>query len=148
MLEIFKSILILTKLKNKGNKDNPYLLFYRARYYNINRFCRCIDFYHIILSNVKVFYHAIINNESGNRLLYVIEMKKMYSRLAFLMLEKDTKLSQRQLSRELDISLGTINKLYNGRPFNGRVDSEVVEKICQYFHCDISDLFELRNEAA
>jgi len=67
----------------------------------------------------------------------------MYCRLAFLMLEKDTKLSQRQLSRELDISLGTINKLYNGRPFTGRVDSEVVEKICNYFQCDISDLFEL-----
>ena len=72
----------------------------------------------------------------------------MYCRLAFLMLEKDTKLSQRQLSRELKISLGTINKLYNGRPFNGRVDSEVVEKLCDYFKCDVADLFELRDDSA
>ena len=64
------------------------------------------------------------------------------------MLEKDTKLSQRQLSRELKISLGTINKLYNGRPFNGRVDSEVVEKLCDYFQCDVADLFELRDDSA
>jgi putative transcriptional regulator len=75
-------------------------------------------------------------------------MKKMYCRLAFLMLEKDTKLSQRQLSRELGISLGTINKLYNGRPFTGRVDSEVVEKLCHYFQCGLSDLFELRDDLA
>ncbi len=72
----------------------------------------------------------------------------MYCRLGFLMLEKDTKLSQRQLSRELKISLGTINKLYNGRPFNGRVDSEVVEKLCDYFQCDVADLFELRDDSA
>jgi len=63
------------------------------------------------------------------------------------MIERDTRLSQRQLSRELDISLGTINKLYNGRPFNGRVDSEVVEKLCEYFQCDISDLFEMKEAA-
>lgn len=72
----------------------------------------------------------------------------MYCRLAFLMIEKDIKLSQRQLSRELDIALGTINKLYNGRPFTGRVDSEIVEKLCNYFGCGISDLFELKEEVA
>lgn len=73
--------------------------------------------------------------------------RKLYCRLGFLMLQKSTRLSQSALAEELGIALGTINKLYNGRPFDGRVDSGVVEKICNYFKCDIGDLFELQEES-
>jgi putative transcriptional regulator len=60
------------------------------------------------------------------------------------MLDKDPRLSQRQLAEELNVSHNTINKLYNGRPLTARFDPETIEKICDYFGCDIGDLFELK----
>lgn len=72
----------------------------------------------------------------------------MYCRLAVLMAQKDQRLSQRQLALELNFSVTTINKLYNGRPLTARIDPETVEIICHYFQCDINDLFELREEVA
>lgn len=67
----------------------------------------------------------------------------MHCRLAVLMAEKDPKLTQRKLAQALGISLTTVNKLYNGRPLEARIDPEVVEKVCDYFGCGVGDLFTL-----
>ena len=68
----------------------------------------------------------------------------MYCQLAVLMAQKDQRLSQRQLAKELDISVTTVNKLYNGRPLTARIDPDTVEKICDYFDCAVGDLFVIR----
>lgn len=72
----------------------------------------------------------------------------MYCQLAVLMAQKDQRLSQRQLAKELDVSVTTINKLYNGRPLTARIDPDTVEKICNYFGCDVGELFVMREVKA
>jgi putative transcriptional regulator len=72
-------------------------------------------------------------------------MKRMHCELAVLMAQRNQRLSQRQLATELGLSVGTINKLYNGRPLTARIDPDTVEKICNYFGCEISDLFVLHD---
>jgi putative transcriptional regulator len=72
-------------------------------------------------------------------------MKRMYCQLAVLMAQKDQRLSQRRLAAELGLSITTINKFYNGRPLTARIDPDTVEKICNYFGCEISDLFVLHD---
>jgi putative transcriptional regulator len=72
-------------------------------------------------------------------------MKRMYCQLAVLMAQRDQRLSQRQLALQLGLSVTTINKLYNGRPLTARIEPNTVEKICDYFGCEISDLFVLRD---
>lgn len=69
----------------------------------------------------------------------------MYCQLAVLMAQQDQRLSQRQLALQLGLSITTINKLYNGRPLTARIEPSTVEKICNYFGCEISDLFVLRD---
>ena len=70
----------------------------------------------------------------------------MHCLLAVLMAKKDPSLSQRQLAKELGVSVTTVNKLYNGRPLKARIEPETVERICDYFNCPIEELFELREE--
>ena len=70
----------------------------------------------------------------------------MHCLLAVLMAKKDPSLSQRQLAKELGVSVTTVNKLYNGRPLKARIEPETVERICDYFNCRIEELFELREE--
>ncbi len=72
----------------------------------------------------------------------------MYCQLAVLMAQKDQRLSQRQLAKELNVSVTTVNKLYNGRPLTARIDPETVEKLCEYFGCDIGDLFAMKEGKA
>lgn len=67
----------------------------------------------------------------------------MYCHLAVLMAKNNPRQSQRDLAKELQISHTTVNKLYNGHPFNGVVKSEIVEKICLYFSCDVGELFSM-----
>lgn len=69
----------------------------------------------------------------------------MMCQLAVLMARKDQKLSQRELARDLGVSVTTVNKLYNGRPLTARIDPDTVEKICDYFQCGIEDLFVLKD---
>lgn len=66
----------------------------------------------------------------------------MYCRLAVLMAEKDPRLTQRQLSRETRLSVTTVNRLHN----NGfeRVDIMTVNTLCNYFGCDVGELFVMR----
>ena len=67
----------------------------------------------------------------------------MNCQLAVLMAQKDPRMSQRDLARELEISHTTINKLYNGRPLTSVIKPIIVEKICTYFDCSIEAFFTL-----
>ncbi|HEY9824782.1 MAG TPA: helix-turn-helix transcriptional regulator [Stenomitos sp.] len=69
-------------------------------------------------------------------------MKKLRCKLRILMAAEDPPITQAQLAKEILAGPNTINKLYNNT-FK-RIDAETVEKICHYFNCDISDLFELK----
>lgn len=60
------------------------------------------------------------------------------------MVEKDPRLTQRKLASELGLSHTTINKLYNGQPLTARIDPDTVEKLCNYFGCDVGDLLVMR----
>ncbi len=69
-------------------------------------------------------------------------MKRMYCRLAVLMAEKDPRLTQRQLSRDTGLSVTTVNRLHNNE-FE-RVDTSTVTTLCNYFGCDVGDLFVMK----
>ena len=71
-------------------------------------------------------------------------MRKVFSRLPHLMVEKSPKLTQRKLAEELGLSHTTINKLYNGQPLKARVDPEVIGTVCNYFECDVGDLLTMK----
>ena len=66
----------------------------------------------------------------------------MYCRLGLLMTERDSPLSQRQLARETRLSTTTVNQLYQNK-FK-RVDVETINTLCNYFECEIEDLFVMR----
>lgn len=68
----------------------------------------------------------------------------MFCRLPNLMVERNPRLTQRKLAEELGLSHTTINKLYNGQPLTARIDPETVEAICNYFGCDVGDLFTMK----
>ena len=71
-------------------------------------------------------------------------MRKVFSRLPNLMVERSPRLTQRKLAEELGISHTTINKLYNGQPLKARIDPETVEAICNFFGCDVGDLLTMK----
>jgi|GEM_PF-2394154 len=66
----------------------------------------------------------------------------MYCRLAVLMAEKNPQLSQRQLARETNLDITTINRLFTNN--FSRVDTNTVEVLCDYFQRQVGDLFEVR----
>lgn len=70
-------------------------------------------------------------------------MKRMQCQLAVLMAKHDPRMSQRDLAHELDLSHTTINKLYNGRPLTAVIKPQTVEKICNFFGCEIGELLTL-----
>jgi putative transcriptional regulator len=71
-------------------------------------------------------------------------MKVMYCRLAVLMAEKNPKLTQRGLAREIGLGVSTVQRLYNND--FARVDKATIESLCDYFGCGIGDLFVLREK--
>ena len=71
--------------------------------------------------------------------------KRMYCLLATLMAQQN--LSQRQLATRIGLSVTTINKLYNGSPLVARIAPSTVEKICDFFCCEIDELFVLIEDA-
>lgn len=69
--------------------------------------------------------------------------KQLNCQLAVLMAQRDPRLTQRGLAKALGVSHTTINKLYNGRPFNGVLKADIIVKICEYFDCGMADLFSV-----
>lgn len=70
-------------------------------------------------------------------------MKIMYCRLAILMAEKRPGLTQSEIARATGMALTTVNRLFNNT--FSRVDKGTVESLCDYFGCEIGDLFVLVN---
>jgi putative transcriptional regulator len=76
----------------------------------------------------------------------------MICRLASLIDERNLKLSesgepskrltQRKLADETKVATTTINRLFNN-DFD-RVDRQTVEKLCNYFGCEVGDLLVMR----
>lgn len=62
--------------------------------------------------------------------------------LARIMGEKTIKISK--LSDETKINRGTITRLYHNTA--KRVEFEVLESLCRFLKCDISELIELTDE--
>jgi putative transcriptional regulator len=58
------------------------------------------------------------------------------------MVERNPRLTQREVAKEAGLSLGTINKLYNDN-FD-RIDRRTAESLCNYFGCEIEDLLKLK----
>jgi len=52
------------------------------------------------------------------------------------------RISQRKLAEQLKLATSTVNRLYQNK-FD-RVDVGTVEKICEFFKCDVGDLFVMR----
>jgi len=58
--------------------------------------------------------------------------------LSRLMGEKRLKISD--VCRDTGINRGTITRLYHET--SQRVELDVVDRLCEYLHCEVSDLFE------
>lgn len=58
--------------------------------------------------------------------------------LSRLMGEKKVKITD--VSRETGINRGTLTRLYQETA--ERVDLDVIDKLCSYFRCEVSDLLE------
>jgi putative transcriptional regulator len=56
----------------------------------------------------------------------------------------ERKLKMADLARDLDVHRNTIALLYYEKA--KRIDFEVMDKICKYFKCSVSDLLEFKDE--
>jgi putative transcriptional regulator len=67
-------------------------------------------------------------------------MKRLRIRLHVLMGEKKIR-SINQLSKETGIARTTLTRIYNEE--SSQLDFATIEKLCDYFNCDIGDLLYL-----
>jgi putative transcriptional regulator len=67
---------------------------------------------------------------------------KIRCKLAVLMAQQDPPLTQKKLAEELGLGSHTVHRLYTN-DFT-RIDTQTIEKLCGYFRCGLSDLFELK----
>ena len=51
------------------------------------------------------------------------------------------RLTQASLSEQTGIAASTINRMYNGTA--RRFDAHVIERLCEFFSCDVGDLLSL-----
>lgn len=54
------------------------------------------------------------------------------------------RLTQLRLVEETGISKTTISKLFNNQ--STQIHFETIERLCEFFHCQPGDLFELQDE--
>ena len=52
----------------------------------------------------------------------------------------EQKLKIADVARDLSINRGTISRLYKEEFY--KVDKDVIDQLCKYFKCQVSDLFE------
>ena len=62
--------------------------------------------------------------------------------LSRLMGEKKLKIAD--LARAIDVHRNTITLLYNEKA--QRIDFDVLEKLCKYFGCSVSDILEVKEK--
>ncbi|MEK5065926.1 helix-turn-helix domain-containing protein [Cytobacillus sp. FSL R5-0596] len=71
-------------------------------------------------------------------------MKKVKTRLHVLMGEKKIR-SINQLSKETGITRQTLTRIYNEE--SNQLDFATIEKLCEFFECDLGDLLYLDEES-
>ena len=82
-------------------------------------------------------------------------MRKVQSRLAALIDAHNLKVSesgggnrltQKSLAKQVDVAATTIHRLYNNTA--RRFDADVLEKVCNFFGCELGDLLILREDVS
>jgi len=66
--------------------------------------------------------------------------KYVHIRIPELLKEKG--ISKNQLCKDLNMQRSNLNKYCNDKFL--RIDAALIIKLCDYFHCEISDLLEIR----
>lgn len=69
-------------------------------------------------------------------------MKYLHMRLPELLNERN--ISRTRLCKDLDLQRTNLNRYY--RDEFQRVDAALILKLCEYFHCDVGDLLEIREK--
>lgn len=69
-------------------------------------------------------------------------MRYLHIKLEELLKERG--LSKKKVCSALDIERTNFNRYYNDN-FQ-RIDANLILKLCDYFECDVGDLFEIREE--
>lgn len=69
-------------------------------------------------------------------------MTYLHMRLPELLQER--KLSRARVCRDLNLQRTNLNRYY--RDEFQRIDANLVVRLCDYLHCSVSDLFELREK--
>lgn len=69
-------------------------------------------------------------------------MKYLHIRIIDLLEEKG--ISKNRICKDLDLPRGNFNR-YCRDDFQ-RVDANLIIKLCEYFDCDVGDLFEIREK--
>lgn len=69
-------------------------------------------------------------------------MKHLHIRITDLLEENG--ISKTRICKDLDLQRGNFNR-YCRDDFQ-RVDAGLILKLCDYFHCEISDLLEIRDD--
>ncbi len=69
-------------------------------------------------------------------------MKYLHIRLEELLIERN--LSKKKVCSALDIERTNFNRYY--RDEFQRIDAKLILKLCDYFDCEVGDLFEIRED--
>lgn len=69
-------------------------------------------------------------------------MRHLHLRINELLEEKN--ISKTRICKDLDLQRGNFNR-YCRDEFQ-RVDAHLIERLCEYFQCDIADLLEFREK--
>lgn len=67
-----------------------------------------------------------------------------YVHIRIIELLQENKISKTKICKELDLQRGNFNR-YCRDEFQ-RIDTGLILKLCDYFHCTISDLLEIKEK--
>ncbi len=67
-----------------------------------------------------------------------------YVHMRILELLRENNLSKNKVCKDLDLQRGNFNR-YCRDDFQ-RIDANLILKLCDYFHCTIADLLEIKEE--
>ena len=71
-------------------------------------------------------------------------MSEKYLHIRIIELLEENNISKTRICKDLDLQRGNFNR-YCRDDFQ-RIDGNLILKLCQYFHCDIADLLEIREK--
>lgn len=71
-------------------------------------------------------------------------MKDKYLHIRIVELLNDKKISKTRICKDLDLQRGNFNR-YCRDEFQ-RVDANLIIRLCDYFDCEVGDLFEIKEK--